>query len=419
MQLIAIKISDLAKNPEYALLGKRQQQDRFTSGDWKRVRSVSRGRKVIVLLTSDEVVLTSTIIPSKNRKQLLQAIPYALEDTLAEDIENLHFAVHQENDNTDNKAQVAIINRTVLIETLDFLKSKNITPNYVLPDLLTQKFESDAWSISYVNNDGQISASVRLGQFDGFVSSADMLEMFILEPLEKHAPKTIYSNTKTENLPKSLQEISNSYIEADTIDYNSAISALPLNLLTNFVRRANQQTSSINWKAWRPVALLGGVLASIWMGIFFWQNTLLQNQSNQLKTQIEQVYKDTFPKGRIVDAAAQMSSALSKLKANVGQTIESPLPLIADMGPLLKEYKDMVLSEIRYQENQLSMTIESPNLTRLEKFKRDAADKNNLKIEITNSTTTANKVKASIKISPLLSKTAKKPDSDNNEKGNS
>ena len=50
MQLIAIKISDLAKNPEYALLGKRQQQDRFTSGDWKRVRSVSRGRKVIILL---------------------------------------------------------------------------------------------------------------------------------------------------------------------------------------------------------------------------------------------------------------------------------------------------------------------------------------------------------------------------------
>ncbi len=419
MQLIAIKISDLAKNPEYALLGKRQQQDKFISGDWKQVRSVSRGRKVVVLLTSDEVVLTSAIIPSKNRKQLLQAIPYALEDTLAEDIENLHFAVHQESNNTDNKSQVAIINRTVLIETLDLLKSKGITINYVLPELLTQKFESDTWSISYENNNGEMSASVRLGQFDGFVSSVDMLDMFISEPLEKHAPKTVFSNTKPENFPQALQEIPNSYIESNTIDYGSAISALPLNLLTNFVRRANHQASSINWKAWRPVALLGGVLASIWMGIFFWQNNLLQNQSDQLKTQIEQVYKETFPKGRIVDASAQMNSALSKLKASMGQTIESPLPLIADMGPLLKEYKDMVLSELRYQENQLSMTIESPNLTRLEKFKRDAADKNNLKIEITNSTTTANKVKASIKISPLPNKTVNKPDSVNSKQGNS
>ena len=423
MQLIVIKISDLAKNPEYALLGKRQQQDRFTTGDWKHVRSVSRGRKVVVLLDSNEVVLTSAVIPSKNRKQLLQAIPYALEDTLAEDVENLHFAVHQGSDSEDNKSQVAIINRTVLTDTIDLLKSNGITANYVLPEILAQKFESDAWSITYESvhneNDGNdISASVRLGQFEGFVCDHDMLDMFISEPLEKYTPKTVFCNTKTENLPEALQEFSSSYIEPNTVDYNSTISALSLNLMTNFVRR-DQQTSSINWKVWRPVTVLGGVLASIWMGIFFWQNNLLQNQSNQLKTQIEQVYKDTFPKGRIVDASAQMNSALKKLKANAGQTIESPLPLIADMGPLLKDYKDMVLSELRYQENQLSMTIESPNLTRLETFKRDAAEKSNLKIEITDSTTTANKVKAIIKISPLPSTTANKTDKSKNKQGNS
>ncbi|MEH6455078.1 MAG: type II secretion system protein GspL [Cocleimonas sp.] len=414
MQIIVIKISDLAKNPEYALLGKKQHQDRYTSGDWKRVRSVSRGRKVVVLLASNEVVLTSATIPSKNRKQLLQAIPYALEDTLAEDIEDLHFAVHQESES--KQSEVAIINRTVLVDVLDLLKSKNITANYVLPELLAQRFETDSWSITYENNDNEISASVRLGQYEGFVCDQEMLDMFISEPLEKQTPKTIFSNTKPENLPEALQEISSSYIESNTIDYKSTISALPLNLLTNFVRRS-QQTSSINWKAWRPVALLGGVLASIWMGIFFWQNNLLQNQSNQLKTQIEQVYKESFPNGRIVDASAQMNSALNKLKASAGQTIESPLPLIADMGPLLKEYKDMILSELRYQENQLSMTIESPNLTRLEKFKKDAAEKNNLKIEITDSTTTANKVKAVIRVSPLPNKTANKLDIDKTMEG--
>ena len=110
---------------------------------------------------------------------------------------------------------------------------------------------------------------------------------------------------------------------------------------------------------------------------------------------------------------------VKKLKANAGQTVESPLPLIADMGPLLKEYKDMVLSELRYQENQLSMTIESPNLTRLETFKKDAADKNNLKVEIKDSTTTANKVKAVIIISPLPSSTANTTDEVKKKQGNS
>ena len=418
MQLIVIKIKDLAENLEYALLGKRQLQDIFTPGDWKHVRSLSRGRKVVVLLNSNEVVLTSAVIPSKNRKQLLQAIPYSLEDTLAEDIENLHFAVHQNNDSQENTSQVAIVNRTVLLETLDLLKLNGITANYVLPEILAQKFESDAWSIAYENDANNISASVRLGQFEGFVCDQSMLDMFISETLEKQVPNTIFSNTKTENFPEALKEVSSSYIESNSIEYNSAISALPLNLLTNFVRY-NKKSSTINWKAWRPVALIGGALASIWMGIFFWQNNQLQNQSDQLKTQIELVYKDTFPNGRIVDASAQMNSALSKLKSEAGQTIESPLPLIADMGPLLKDYKDMVLSELRYQENQLSMTIESPNLTRLETFKKDAADKNNLKIEIKNSTTTANKVKAIILISPLPNSTANKADTDDKKQGNS
>lgn len=418
MQLIVITIRDLAKTPEYALLGKKQSQDRLTSGDWKRVRSVSRGRKVVVLLNSNEVVLTSAVIPSKNRKQLLQAIPYALEDTLAEDIEDLHFAVHQSSDVEDNTSQVAIVNRMVLINTLELLKSKGITANYVLPELLAQKIEPNSWSISYENDGDSISASVRLGQLEGFVCDQSMLDMFISEPLARQTPNAIFSNTKVENFPKSLQEIPANYIESNTIDYKSMISALPLNLLSNFVRH-NKQNSSIDWKAWRPVAFIGGVLASIWMGIFFWQNNLLQNQSNLLKTQIEQVYKDTFPNGRIVDASAQMNSALSKLKENAGQTIESPLPLISDIGPLLTEYKDMILSELRYQENQLSMTIESPNLTRLETFKKDAADKNNLKIEIKDSTTTANKVKAIILISPLPNTTANKSDADNNKQGNS
>lgn len=407
MQLLIIKISDLNANPEFALLGKKQTQDRYTLADWKHIRSLSRGRKVIVLLGSDEVVLTSAIIPSKNRKQLLQAIPYALEDTLAEDIEDLHFAVHQSNNIDNNSSQVAIINRTVLADVLDLLKSKGITAHYVLPQLLSQKFAPESWSIAYSNSNNKISANVRINKFDGFICDQTMLNMFISELLENQAPGAIFTNTKPENLPEALREITYNYIEADIIEYESAISALPLNLLSNFVRQ-NQQTSSINWKAWRPVALLGGALASIWMGIFFWQNNALQNQSNQLKAQIEQVYKDTFPNGRIVDAAAQMHSSLRKLQSNAGLTIESPLPLIANMGPLLKEYKDMTLSELRYQENQLSMTIESPSLTRLETFKKEAADKNNLKIEVKDSTTTSNKVKAVILISPLPSSTANK-----------
>ena len=418
MQLLVIKISDLEKNPEYALLGKKQAQDRYSLGNWKKIRSLSRGRKVVVLLSSDEIVLTSVSIPSKNQKQLLQAIPYALEDTLAEDIEELHFSAQQNAKSENNETLVAIINRSVLIRVLDLLKSHRITPHFVLPELLSQKYETDAWSIIYTNIDGQISANVRLDQFNGFKCDQQMLDMFISDHLEKKSPSSIFSNTKVENLPASLQDLNTNFIESDTVEYSSVVSALAINLLTNFTQR-NQQKSSINFKAWKPVTILGSVLVGTWIGISFWQNNLLQQQSNQLKKQIEQVYKSAFPKGRIVDAPVQMNTALSKLRSNTGQIQESPLPLIASIGPLLKEYKDFALSEMRFQENQLSMTIESPNLTRLENFKRDAAEKRNLNVEIKDSTTTSNKVKAVIVITLLPNNTVKKPDLTMNKLENS
>ena len=49
------------------------------------------GRDVIVLVPSAEVLTTSVDIPVKGAK-LQAALPYALEEFLADDVDNLHFA---------------------------------------------------------------------------------------------------------------------------------------------------------------------------------------------------------------------------------------------------------------------------------------------------------------------------------------
>lgn len=169
---------------------------------------------------------------------------------------------------------------------------------------------------------------------------------------------------------------------------------------------------------WRPTFVLAGLLASVWAGVFIWQNNLLQEQSNLLNQKIEQVYKSSFPKGRIVDASVQMKSALDKLRANAGKVVDSPLPLISDISPLLKKYNDVTLSEISYKENELQLIMQSPSLTRLESFKRDAAEKMNLQVDIKSPTTTSNKVEATLIISPLATSTAKDHLPDNSKADN-
>lgn len=392
MQLLLIKIKEIDVNPEYALLGKKQKQAEFLSAEWSKIRSLTRGRRVLLIIPNDNVVLTSVKIPSKNKKQLLRAVPFALEDHLAEDIETLHFAIHQKNSGSDT--QVAVINRVRLDGYISLLKKNNITAHFVLPQVLTQAIKRDSWSI--IQADSNIS--MRLNEYYGFSSEAELLDLFI-QQLDVPEPKLIMSNLSTDKLPEKLREYPFEEIDAGRAFYNGATSALELNLLTNFISQKKQ--SNINWKAWRAPLVIASIVVASWVGIFVWQNSLLQKQQRQLQKSIESIYLSTFPGGRIVDPPQQMASKLARLKKNTGLTINSPLPLIADIAPLLKTYKDLTLNEVRYRENKLELVVKAPNITRLETFKKDAVTKAGLEVIINSSTTTANKVEAVLLVSPM------------------
>lgn len=399
MQLLLIKISAINANPEYALLGKKQAEDRFTPGEWNKVASLARGRRILLLIPDSDVVLTSVSIPSKSRKQLLQAVPYALEDTLAEDLDKLHFAIHQNADNDNGETQVAVINHSQLELYQSLLQKHGLTAHFVLPQLLVQTTAENAWSIQQSNDvNNPSTVSVRLNEFYGFTCDKSLLDSF-LEQLKLPPPEILLSNLDKNELPETLQELPLEKFDAGLVHYKSAIGALPLNVLSGFVSRKNK--TNINWNAWRPAMILGSLVAATWVGIFSWQNNQLQQEQKQLKLSIENTFKSTFPDSRLVDAPQQMSARLAQLKKNAGSIVNSPLPMISDISPLIEEYKDMTLSEIRYQENELIFVIQSPNLTRLENFKKDAIEKASLQVEIKSSTTTANKVEAMLIISPL------------------
>src|SRR5690606_31387764 len=51
------------------------------------------GRRVVVLVPGAEVVLTETTLPKASPARLRKMLPFSLEDTLAEDVEQLAFSV--------------------------------------------------------------------------------------------------------------------------------------------------------------------------------------------------------------------------------------------------------------------------------------------------------------------------------------
>src|SRR6056297_2137512 len=67
--------------------------------------SIARGKKVSLLIDSRYATVMSVTVPSKNRSKQLQAIPYAMEDHLAEDLDDIHFAIGK----ADNQSRIPVI----------------------------------------------------------------------------------------------------------------------------------------------------------------------------------------------------------------------------------------------------------------------------------------------------------------------
>lgn len=90
------------------------------------------GRRLIVLIPSLDVLTTSVDIPLKSQAKILQALPFALEEFVAEDVEDLHFAAGSRKAN--GRIPVSVISRAKLDELLEALDDAGLHPGAMIAE---------------------------------------------------------------------------------------------------------------------------------------------------------------------------------------------------------------------------------------------------------------------------------------------
>lgn len=90
-----------------------------------------RERDVIVLAPATEVLTLSANIPAKGAR-LLTALPYALEDQVADDVEQLHFAAGPRD--SDGTLPVAVVRHNRLEAWLERLEQAGIEASRIVPE---------------------------------------------------------------------------------------------------------------------------------------------------------------------------------------------------------------------------------------------------------------------------------------------
>src|SRR6204780_241065 len=92
------------------------------------------GRRVGLLVPGAEVLLAEPELPVKAGAKLQQLVPYALEEHLAEDIDDLHFAIGRRTSDSGVRAPVAVVARALLDDWLTTLREAGLEADVVYAD---------------------------------------------------------------------------------------------------------------------------------------------------------------------------------------------------------------------------------------------------------------------------------------------
>jgi general secretion pathway protein L len=352
-QLI-IRLASQATQPIVWLVWSAVTQQVIASGELPEAAALPElaqrlgARPVTALVPAADVSLRQVSLPSKPTRQLLQAIPFMLEEELAEDIDQLVVALgplHQDAEAQASYVQsVAVVRRDLMQQWLDQLQQAGFFVEKMLPDALCLPCDSEITAAAVqLGNDWLL----RTGPWQACVVEASWWPMF----LKLQALPTLHSYSPW---PEEIAQ-----------PHQMAPAELPLVLLAqglpqqsfNLLQGEFQPRRQVSaWRQkWQTPLVMAASTAILYMAVTGLEGWQTQQRAQQAKQQALQLYKQQFPGERVVNLNAQLKKKL----ASVGQVEQSFTDYLAQVQPLLAREKDMRLLNLRYDNSKRELKLQA------------------------------------------------------------
>jgi general secretion pathway protein L len=405
--------ADDATAAAWLLRDEEQPGGRFFQGPLTDAATQAMGARVVALVPGADVLLTRMDMPNLNRSNLAKALPYALEEQLASDVEELHVAIG--NRDASGRVANAVVSRRAIDSWLENLKQAGVHADVLASEVFGVPLEEDA-------------GTVRWGLL------VDGARAFL-----RTAPQAGLA-AETENLPAVFQalldeagdappaELSVTVCGADVFSASSACAALralcegqgmalklrhsaeacpvllaqgfneqeAINLLQGDYSRKQQLEKLL--RPWLPAAVVLGLWLVLHIGLTGFEYVRLSAEDKALRAQIEAVYREAFPDARnVVNPKVQMEQALAKLHGG-SKPGGGFLSLLAESGKVFKDTTGLKLRNLRYKEGRLEVDLEVADLQILDNLKQRLMDEAKLKVEIVSASSRDDKVETRITV---------------------
>lgn len=368
-------------------------------GNLEEVASAAAGAKVSVMVPTTDVLLAAVNLPPTQRRRLLGAIPFALEDQLADDVEDLHFAVG----GRDSAGQwnTAVVDLRLMQQWVGRLAAAGLQADVLVPDVFGLPWREGEWSVLLEDD----VATLRTGAQAGLCFDAENLDALLfgmIENLGENKPARLNvldcrQNAAAPFNPDLAIEIDVLEAHEPAVSYFAKVyeDGAGLDLLQGQFSRREQLSKY--WRPWRAAASLLAAVLVVQLASTGFEQWRLGKEVARLQADVKNVYLSTFEGAKNVpNPRAQMQQKLNELKGG-GAGGGAFFGLMAKAAPQFKAMAGLQIERVNYRAGEITVSITLQDLQKLDQLKQSLADQA-LTVDIQSAASRDGKVEARLQI---------------------
>jgi general secretion pathway protein L len=333
---------------------------------WRSGQPVPPDVRVVAVVPAESATLLRVSLPARRAAELRQAVPFALEERLAEPVESLQFALGRR---SGDLVDVALVARDRLGAWLAALVAQGISADAMVADahLLV---DADAQP-----RVARVGDRVLLACAEGAFALPAQDWPRWRTALDAGALQALGADGRWHagSEPAALDRIAALRALADRVEH------APDLLQGEFAPRRRLAGRRRQWRWAAGLAAAAVLLALVEAGA----GVLLEQQRRaQLRAQMAQVFSQTLPDARMTaDPAAQLAAELGRLQ-RAGGAQGGPFALLATVAPQLSQGSRYRLASMDWRLGMLELEIATADVAALDAL-REALAAAGLAVEVT------------------------------------
>ena len=366
-------------------------------------------RSVIVLVPATTVLTTAVNIPVKGGSRLRAALPFALEEQLADDIEDLHFAAGTRRDS--GKVPVAVVAHEQMSEWLEQLDAAGLSASRIVPENYGLARIPGTMSLlaaedQIIFNDGADNEFVMQGaKPSDALAVAGALEE---SDNEDHAPGHLLVYCSQSDEERFQHDWNALRHELASVDINLlpdgvlprlAVTVAAGNGINLLQGRYGAKTEiGALFRPWRYAAVLFLTLGVLVFGGKVADYYRLTQEEVALKAQFAQVYQSIRPNDQreVVDPVATVNSVRRGLGAPTA--LQVLLPSLLQLGQAVQQNQTAKIEAISYRAGVIDVRLTAPDVATLDKIQKAVSSSGRFSAAIQSTDQVGDKINSRIQI---------------------